>query len=620
MAMEAIKFIFTMNNYMKRLILAAMMIATMVSSFAQVTISMENKGGVYYIPGKVNGLPLQFIFDTGASNVYISLTEALFMLKNGYISEKDLGDSSYAQVADGSIVENTEVTLKEIEVAGIKLHNIKAYVSNSLNAHLLFGQSAIQKLGPIQINGNQLTISNGANLPSDETAFSLYQKAYQESEAGNYDNAIKLSEQALAVSSDKQLRAMLYDNIAYAYYHSNRKEEAIKALNDALGEDMMCEQAGYNLGVYYYEMGQISKALRALDIFVQRHKSTQDKDILAAAYAYKGDCHSKNGEIVAAENAYKQSLSLAQNTQPMLGLADLYLDAKRYSEAIPLYTKALEYEPNRLSNIKRHHQLGFCYIRLNKNSEALSACRNCIKALSANKELIDFGMHSDDEDMQNTASYNIFLGVTAQLWIARLTTEPSETITNYEQIIQVPGLTEEMTFQDFNHWAAAYLANGDNPRAKTKALEVLEKGLEVFPNHPELLYSCSHITDEKSAKQLDYLMRILDYEFKYKPVFFDFGTIYNNIAWHYTLNQKYQEGLSYAQTAVRLNPEHLYSWDTLGEIYFNLGKYQECIDAFAHCLESDESDSLKRAHTFRGNSYIKLGKNKEGRKELELAK
>lgn len=605
---------------MRRLILMFLMIFSFLSSIAQVTITMEKKDGVFYIPGKVNGLPLQFIFDTGASNVYISLTEALFMLKNDYISKKDLGGTSYAQVADGSIVENTEVILREIEVGGIKLRNIKAYVSNSLNAPLLFGQSAIQELGPIQISGNQLIIKNGSNSYPNENAFSLYQKAYQESEAGNFDNAITLSEQALKISTDIHLRAMLYDNIAYAYYHSNRKEEAISALNTAIGEDITCEQPAYNLGVYYFEMGQKSKALRALDIFVQRFKDSSNKDMLAAAYAYKGDCHSGNGEIIAAENAYKQSLLLKQNTQPMLGLADLYLNTHRYADAIPLYTKALEYEPNRLSNIKRHHQLGYCYGVLNKTTEALNAYRNCLSALAANQELIGFAIHSDDEEMQNTAVFNTYLGFTAQLWIARFTTEPSETITNYEQLIEIPGLTKEMTFQDFNHWASAYLVNGKNPRSLSKALEVLNKGLEIFPNHPELLYSCSHCTDESSNEHLDYLLRILDSEYKYKPVLFDFGTIYNNIAWHYTLNKKYQEGLSYSETAVKLNPEHLYSWDTLGEIYYNLGRYEDCIDAFSHCLQSDERDYDNRAHSFRGNSFLKLGKKKEAQREFNLAK
>lgn len=620
--MVGIRFIFITNKHscMKGFLLFCMMIISFLSSFAQVTIKMEKKDGVYYIPGKVNGLPLQFIFDTGASNVYISLTEALFMLKNDYISPNDLGGVSYAQVADGSIVENTEVNLREIEVGGIKLKNIKAYVSNSLNAPLLFGQSAIQKLGPIQIDGTQLLISNGTMLPSNENAFSLYQKAYQESEAENYDAAINLSEQALKIATDKMLRAMLLDNIAYAYYHSDRKEKAIEALNQAIGEDMTCEQPAYNLGVYYYEMGLTDKALRALNLFIQRFKGTKDKEILAAAYAYKGDCHSKNGENIAAEEAYKQSLSLSPDTQPMLGLADLYLNTGRYSEAIPLYTKALEYQPNRLSNVKRHHQLGYCYARLNNPQEALKAYRNCLSALAANMDLIGYALHSEDEEMQNTASYNTYLGFTAQLWVARFTNDPTETITNYEQVVSIPGISDEMTFQDFNNWASAYLVNGENPRSLSKALEVLKKGLELFPNHPELLYSCSHCTEESSKEHLDYLLQVLDYEYKYKPVQFDYGTIYNNIAWYYTLNKNYQEGLPYAETAIKLNPEHSYSWDTLGEIYFNLGKYEKCIEAFNQCLKLSENEYSNRAHTFIGNCLLKLGKKKEAQKEFNLAK
>ena len=51
---------------------------------AQTIVEMSKEGGVYTVPCKVNGLPLKFIFDTGASDVSISLTEAIFMLKNGY--------------------------------------------------------------------------------------------------------------------------------------------------------------------------------------------------------------------------------------------------------------------------------------------------------------------------------------------------------------------------------------------------------------------------------------------------------------------------------------------------------------------------------------------------------
>ena len=82
------------------------------NSQAQITVEMEQQGGIYYLHGKVNGLPLKFIFDTGASNVSLSLAEALFMLKNGYLDQNDIKGVSYAQIANGDIVENTEVLLQ----------------------------------------------------------------------------------------------------------------------------------------------------------------------------------------------------------------------------------------------------------------------------------------------------------------------------------------------------------------------------------------------------------------------------------------------------------------------------------------------------------------------------
>ncbi len=162
----------TMN---KIVLVIIIMITTFVTSIAQVTIQMDKRGNVYYIPGKVNGLDLEFIFDTGASNVCLSMTEALFMLKNGKLDMQDVKGTSYSSIADGSIVENTNVILREVEVGGIKLANVEAVVVQNLDAPLLFGQSAIQKLGPIQLDGNTLVISNGKNLPSESNAWNLYQ-------------------------------------------------------------------------------------------------------------------------------------------------------------------------------------------------------------------------------------------------------------------------------------------------------------------------------------------------------------------------------------------------------------------------------------------------------------
>jgi clan AA aspartic protease (TIGR02281 family) len=131
---------------------------------------MEKEGGVYTIPCSVNGLKLRFIFDTGASNVCISLSEATFMLKNGYLDERDIIGLSSSRIADGKLVENTRIILREIEIEGIKLYNIEATVMHNLSAPLLLGQSAIQQLGKIELNGDELLIFNGTTTIQKNTA------------------------------------------------------------------------------------------------------------------------------------------------------------------------------------------------------------------------------------------------------------------------------------------------------------------------------------------------------------------------------------------------------------------------------------------------------------------
>ena len=138
-------------------------------SKADERIKMTYENGVYTMPCEVNGLRMNFIFDTGASSVCISPTEFLFMVKNGYINEKDL-DKGYTltQVANGDIEENMVINLKEVKVGSKKIKNIRAVVSNSINAPLLLGQSVIRRLGSWTLEGDYLILKNGKNK-NDET-------------------------------------------------------------------------------------------------------------------------------------------------------------------------------------------------------------------------------------------------------------------------------------------------------------------------------------------------------------------------------------------------------------------------------------------------------------------
>ena len=132
----------------------------------QNVIKMKSLGGVSVIPCKVNGLNLNFIFDTGATNVSISMTEASFMFKNGYLDKSDIVGSSHFMDANGNVNEGVLINLKEIEIGTITLYNVRATVIKNNKAPLLLGQSAIKELGEIKVDlqNNTITILTGDSL------------------------------------------------------------------------------------------------------------------------------------------------------------------------------------------------------------------------------------------------------------------------------------------------------------------------------------------------------------------------------------------------------------------------------------------------------------------------
>ncbi len=173
---------------MKHIIAIFLVLISCLSVHAQVRIEMQETNGVYEVPCEVNGLRLKFIFDTGASNVSLSLDMAVFMLENDYLNENDIYDIVNIVQADGTTYEAYKVILKTLNIGGFILNNVDCIITPYQNAPLLLGQSAIQKLGKVVIKDNFLIIdkaeSNYVGLEKDIAILglkqgSLYDKCYE---------------------------------------------------------------------------------------------------------------------------------------------------------------------------------------------------------------------------------------------------------------------------------------------------------------------------------------------------------------------------------------------------------------------------------------------------------
>ena len=123
------------------------------------SIPMRREGGVCYVIVKINGVDMEVIIDTGASDVVISSIEALFLLKQGKLTEDDIIGTSYYKIANGTISAGTVIRLKSVQIGDRILTDVRATVVDNMEAPLLLGQSALDRFNTVSIDYTNNTIN-----------------------------------------------------------------------------------------------------------------------------------------------------------------------------------------------------------------------------------------------------------------------------------------------------------------------------------------------------------------------------------------------------------------------------------------------------------------------------
>jgi clan AA aspartic protease (TIGR02281 family) len=399
---------------MKTLFTLCTLLLFAFAGFSQTRIQMQKENGVYTVPCKINGLKMKFIFDTGASNVCISLTEAIFMLRNDYLNEEDILNSSYAQIANGSIIENTKIIIRELEIGGLLLRNIEAVVVHELKAPLLLGQSAIQKLGTIQIQGNELVIMQEIKYEIDERYIEsphsltymiddtdvddLKLKEYNKFlfnglellTKGLYDLALGSLKKQIINTDNKQTLYITYNNIGVIYHEElDNNTLAIEFYKKAIQTDFEdISTALSNMGkIYKYKLKMNDIALKYFKEAVV-HNPNDVESIINIAYIY------------LAMNNFREAeryFNIGSRMIPDNNLAkmNIYLDAgeeyakkRKYNEAINYFKKAGNWLGDAL-----HYDI---YISCNRIVYSLCYDKNYNEAIIFIKKVIDEIIKDDD--------------------------------------------------------------------------------------------------------------------------------------------------------------------------------------------------------------------------------
>jgi tetratricopeptide (TPR) repeat protein len=134
-----------------------------------------------------------------------------------------------------------------------------------------------------------------------------------------------------------------------------------------------------------------------------------------------------------------------------------------------------------------------------------------------------------------------------------------------------------------------------------KAEEVLKRGLQLFKDNDDLYFTAA-VLDEKIGRFDDMvasLKKVIEINPKHADALNYLGFSYADKGIHL------QEALSLIQKALDLKPDSGYIIDSLGWVYFKLGKQQEALKYLRKALESVKDDPVLYEHL--GDVYEAMG-------------
>jgi aspartyl protease family protein len=121
-------------------------------------VLQRNRAGHYVARGRINGQPVIFLVDTGATDVALPLSEARRLRLR-------LGAQSISRTANGD-VPTWSTTLDSVDLGGLRASKVRASVAPGMAGHeVLLGMSYLQRFELIQRAGT-LTV----RLPPSERA------------------------------------------------------------------------------------------------------------------------------------------------------------------------------------------------------------------------------------------------------------------------------------------------------------------------------------------------------------------------------------------------------------------------------------------------------------------
>jgi len=115
------------------------------ASSSSVEVRLERQGGILFVPVLINGrMLLDFIIDSGASDVIIPADVVSTLWRTGTLSDADFTGSKTYVLADGSTIPSATFRIKSLRVGDRVLENVSGSIAPAKGS-LLLGQSFLSR-------------------------------------------------------------------------------------------------------------------------------------------------------------------------------------------------------------------------------------------------------------------------------------------------------------------------------------------------------------------------------------------------------------------------------------------------------------------------------------------
>ncbi|WP_353471987.1 TIGR02281 family clan AA aspartic protease [Salipiger sp. H15] len=109
--------------------------------------------GHYYMTLQINGTPVRFVVDTGATGMVLTQEDA----ERVGLTGEDLAFHSRARTANGA-VETAPVRLDRVALGGFEDRNLPAFVNGGEMDNSLLGMSYLQRFDRLEISGGKMVL------------------------------------------------------------------------------------------------------------------------------------------------------------------------------------------------------------------------------------------------------------------------------------------------------------------------------------------------------------------------------------------------------------------------------------------------------------------------------